>query len=362
MSLQAWRELALAAPRAAGEPQATGRLRAVPEDFVVEEDLGFLPDGDGSHLLLKVRKRNANTGWVAQELARALGCHVRDIGFAGQKDRRAVAVQWFTLPATPRALAEAASFSNPEFVVLEAHRHRRKLPRGALAGNTFVIRIRDYSGSAAELRERCELIRRAGVPNYFGPQRFGREAANLARLLTTASAPGDSRARPGRPDAFVLSAARSLIFNALLGERVRQGSWDALSVGDVANLDGRGSVFVVDALTPGARRAAGGARGASHRPDVGRRGADVGRAGARSSSSAFPWSSPPQPLGLPWMRECARSDGACGLRCATLPGNRMPMGRCCASGCAAAVLLRRSCGKSSATVPPRGTSRRGGCR
>jgi tRNA pseudouridine13 synthase len=250
LSLPQWRQLALAAPRAWGEPQATGRLRAVAEDFVVEEDLGFPPDGDGSHLLLKVRKRNANTGWVAQELARGLGCQVRDIGFAGLKDRRALALQWFSLPATPRALAEAATFTNPEFVVLEAHRHRRKLPRGALAGNAFAIRIRDYSGSATELRERCESIRRAGVPNYFGPQRFGRDASNLARLLATAGAPGDSRARAGRPDPFVLSAARSLIFNALLGERVHQGSWDALSVGDVANLDGRGSVFPVAALTP----------------------------------------------------------------------------------------------------------------
>src|SRR5580698_11076953 len=106
--LEQWRQLALAAPRAGGEPQATGRLRAVPEDFVVEEALGFAPDGDGAHLLLKVRKRNANTGWVAQELARGLGFHVRDIGFAGQKDRRAVAVQWFSVPLAPRALDAAA--------------------------------------------------------------------------------------------------------------------------------------------------------------------------------------------------------------------------------------------------------------
>ena len=104
MTLQIWRQLALDAPRAGADPQVTGLLRATPEDFVVEEDLGFAPDGEGSHLLLKVRKRNANTGWVAQELARGLGCHVRDIGFAGLKDRRAVAVQWFSLPLTPRAL------------------------------------------------------------------------------------------------------------------------------------------------------------------------------------------------------------------------------------------------------------------
>lgn len=238
MTLETWRQLALAAPRAWGDPQARGVLRRVPEDFIVEEDLGFAPDGDGSHLLLKVRKRNANTGWVAQELARGLGCQVRDIGFAGLKDRRAVAIQWFSLPVTPRALEQAPGFQNPEFAVLEVHRHRRKLPRGALAGNAFTVRIRDYSGTAEQLRERCERIAGAGVPNYFGPQRFGREASNLARLATGA-----------RPDGFLLSAARSLIFNAVIGARVRAGSWGSLAVGDVANLDGRGSVFAVPELT-----------------------------------------------------------------------------------------------------------------
>jgi tRNA pseudouridine13 synthase len=246
MSLEAWRQLALEAPRAWGPPQASGVLRAVAEDFLVEEDLGFAPDGDGAHVLLKVRKRDANTGWVAQELAAALGCAVRDVGFAGLKDRHALAIQWFSLPATPRCLSQAAGLQHPEFAVLEVHRHRRKLPRGALAGNAFTVRIRDYSGSSEQLRERCELLARAGVPNYFGPQRFGRNAANLARLLALST---DTAARRGRPDSFVLSAARSLIFNAVLGERVRQDSWGQLGEGDVANLDGRGSVFAVDELS-----------------------------------------------------------------------------------------------------------------
>ena len=249
MTLQQWRQLALAAPRAGGEPQATGVLRTVPEDFVVEEDLGFAPDGDGSHLLLKVRKRNANTGWVAQELAHGLGCAVRDVGFAGLKDRRAIAIQWFSLPATARSLAAAPGFTHPEFTVLEAHRHRRKLPRGALAGNAFTIRIRGYSGAGEELQQRCASIAQVGVPNYFGPQRFGREASNLARLAAAAGADTPPQRRPGRPDSFVLSAARSLIFNAVLGERVRAGSWGTFAAGDVANLDGRGSVFVVPEVT-----------------------------------------------------------------------------------------------------------------
>ena len=248
MSFEAWRALALAPPRAFGEPPCSGILRQEPEDFRVEEDLGFAPDGAGAHLLLKVRKRNANTAWVAQQLARELGCAVREVGFAGLKDRRALAIQWFSLPASPRALAQAPGLERSEFVVLEAHRHGRKLPRGALAGNAFTLRIRALRGSTEQLRERCGQIARCGVPNYFGPQRFGREAANLAALQALQSHP-DSAPRARRPEGFVLSAARSLIFNAVLAERVRQGSWGQLRLGDLANLDGRGSVFAVNELS-----------------------------------------------------------------------------------------------------------------
>jgi tRNA pseudouridine13 synthase len=191
---------------------------------------------------LKVRKRNANTQWVARELARVCRCRPMDVGFAGLKDRRAVAVQWFTVPKSAQSLEAWTTVQTPEFEVLEAHAHTRKLPRGALAGNGFVIRVRDATVSDQQLADRIELIARLGVPNYFGPQRFGRQGSNLARV----SAGLKALRMPER--GFVLSAARSLIFNAVLAERVRDGSWNRLEAGDVANLDGRGSVFAVDAV------------------------------------------------------------------------------------------------------------------
>src|SRR5215813_11596915 len=133
---------ALAPPRAFGSSLGHGRLRVEPEDFVVEEDLGFAPSGAGPHVLLKVRKRNANTEWVARELARAIGCRPGDVGFAGLKDRRAVAIQWFSVPkprASPGrpapALADLAAVRGEGFEVLEAHAHAKKFPRGALSGN-----------------------------------------------------------------------------------------------------------------------------------------------------------------------------------------------------------------------------------
>ena len=239
-------ELALAPQRAFGSPPARGIVRAAPEDFMVEEDLGFAPAGRGAHLLLKVRKSNANTQWVARELARIAGCNARDVGYAGLKDRRAITVQWFSVPQ-PRAPLDWSAVTTQEFAVLEAHAHNRKLPRGALAGNRFAVRIRVPSGGegaalAALIAPRLERIARYGVPNYFGPQRFGRNGANLAR-----AAAGAAALRPAERG-FVISAARSALFNAMLAERVSLGSWDRLLDGDLANLDGRGSVFAVEAV------------------------------------------------------------------------------------------------------------------
>ena len=237
-----WEAAALDPPRAFGLPLGTGALRVQTDDFVVEEDLGFAPAGTGQHVLLKVRKRDANTQWVARELAKACRCRPMDVGFAGLKDRRAVAVQWFTVPKSAQSLEAWTTVRTPEFEVLEAHAHTRKLPRGALAGNGFVIRVRDVNVSDQQLAERIELIARRGVPNYFGPQRFGRQGSNLAQI------PAGLKVLRMPERGFVLSAARSLIFNSALAERVCDGSWDRLEAGDVANLDGRGSVFAVDAI------------------------------------------------------------------------------------------------------------------
>ena len=238
------REAALAPPRAHGAVPVVLALRAEPEDFVVEEELGFLPAGSGAHLLLRVRKRDANTQWVARELARAAGCRPGEVGYAGLKDRRALAIQWFSVPR-PRTAPDWQHTRGAGFEVLEAHPHTRKLPRGALAGNRFAVRIRAPSGEGAQLAALLAAplaqVTRCGVPNYYGPQRFGRDGANLVAATTHAVA----------ERGFQLSAARSVLFNALLAERVADGSWERLLAGDVANLDGRGSVFAVDELDPG---------------------------------------------------------------------------------------------------------------
>jgi len=250
----AWRRAALMPPAAWGEPLGTGVLRAAPEDFEVEEVLGFAAGGEGPHALLRVRKRGANTEWVARELARAAGCKPFEVGFAGLKDRNAVTTQHFTLPRGKRAAEEFIGLKGEGYEVLASAPHQRKLPRGALEGNRFVITVRGFDCDAAVLRERLERIGTGGAPNYFGPQRFGRDAGNLSQVLALAGqlARGERpRPRDRSAQGFMLSAARSVVFNAILAERIALRTWNTLRPGDVANLDGRGSVFAVESPDAG---------------------------------------------------------------------------------------------------------------
>ncbi|AGA90122.1 hypothetical protein Thimo_1327 [Thioflavicoccus mobilis 8321] len=235
-------------PFAHGGPPASGRLRATPADFVVEERLGFAPDGDGEHRLLRVRKVGANTEWVARRLAAFAGVPASAVGWAGLKDRHAVTTQWFTVPVTNRPEPDwaAAGADDDGFRVLEVHRHRRKLRRGALAGNRFQLRIGSLSGDRAALHERLARVAEHGVPNYFGEQRFGRGGANLERASAL------FEGRPGRVDrhrrGLWLSAVRAQLFNEVLAERVIRGDWDRPLAGDRMQLAGSQSHFAAETI------------------------------------------------------------------------------------------------------------------
>ncbi|HET7396005.1 MAG TPA: tRNA pseudouridine(13) synthase TruD [Gammaproteobacteria bacterium] len=224
-----------------GRPECRARIRSLPEDFRVDEVLGFTADGDGEHLLLQVEKRGANTAWVARELARIAGVRSRDVSYAGRKDRNAVTVQHFSLWLGKQPEPDWAAHAHPEYRVLSSLRHRRKLRLGALKGNRFRLVLRELSVPAAELIKRLELIRAQGVPNYFGSQRFGHGGSNISNAERFFADPRAIRDRDLR--SLLLSTARSLIFNAILSERVASGTWNTAIAGEVCMLEGTHSVF-----------------------------------------------------------------------------------------------------------------------
>ena len=238
----------LGLPCAHGGPVLCGALRAVPEDFLVTEQLGYLASGDGEHVFLTVRKRERNTHEVARALAMLAGVAQVAEGDAGLKDRHAVATQHFTVQLPGRDAPDWSALEDDTLQVIAVERHRRKIRRGSLKGNRFEIRVRDVQGDRAMAEQRLKTIAQQGVPNYFGGQRFGRQGKNLQRV---ADLFGDRGPRPNREQrGLLLSAARAQLFNKVLESRVRDGSWRIAIPGDVMLLAGSQRQFHFDDADP----------------------------------------------------------------------------------------------------------------
>ncbi len=236
-------------PRASEKPVASAVIRSCPEDFQVDEVLNFAFDGEGEHLLVHVRKRHQNTADIAQKLARHAGVKVRDIGYAGLKDRNAVTTQWFSVWLPGKPDPDWSAFENDDLQILSSHRHRRKLQRGALQGNRFVIVLRDieFSGIADQqtLEQQLAVIQKQGVPNYFGEQRFGRGGKNLSEAAAMFNG---RRVKARHLRSLYLSSARSFLFNEVLAARITAGNWRQVLPGEVLMLAGSRSFFVADEL------------------------------------------------------------------------------------------------------------------
>ena len=128
-----------------GKPQSSGLLKANPEDFLVVEDLGFAPDGEGEHVLVRILKNGCNTRFVADALAKFLKIHAREVSFAGQKDKHAVTEQWLCARVPGKEMPDLSKFQLEGCQVLEYARHKRKLRLGALKGNQFTVILREIS-------------------------------------------------------------------------------------------------------------------------------------------------------------------------------------------------------------------------
>ena len=240
-------------------PLFAATIRSCPSDFEVTEELGYAFDGEGEHDYLYIEKIGTNTEWLSRQLAKFAGVPARDVGYAGLKDRNAVTRQWFSVPRWNSPDWDDVSVEGAS--VLDVQRHSKKLRRGAHKANHFKIVLRpNKTGSEPFLlvsekgsdpfSERLRLIGEQGVPNYYGEQRFGREGGNI-RLADDWAA---GKRLPRHKRSIAISSARSFLFNEYLHERVLDGTWNRILPGDIANLDGTGSVFGVDEVDDDIKR------------------------------------------------------------------------------------------------------------
>ena len=271
-------------PQPSLQPIQQATYKANTTDFIVNELLPLDFTGEGEHLWLHIEKSGMNTAYLAKLLSEWADIPLRDVGYSGLKDRHALTTQWFSLripkkQLPPTEFAPVDIGENETVTILAQHWHNKKLNRGTHRANQFVITLRDIQfvsasdenvddGSNASpeqllsakeaVEQHLTRIGKNGVPNYFGPQRFGRQGNNVREALSLfARPPREPRPQPKKSkrkrapreqNTMELSAARSLIFNEILAARVRNGSWDAGLAGEVFNLDGSGSIFTSEEI------------------------------------------------------------------------------------------------------------------
>jgi tRNA pseudouridine13 synthase len=226
--------------------------RFEPDDFVVEEIPLYAPSGEGGHTFVWIEKRLRTTEEVARDLARAAGVGPGDVGYAGRKDRSAIARQWLSVPGLDPAAALALEM--PGVRVLDAQRHGHKLRTGQLRANRFRIVVRDAEPAAIERApERAATLARIGLPNGYGAQRFGARGDNAERARDLLAAGGEWP-RDRRAARFLLSSLQSAVFDAVLAQRPLP--LDAVEAGDVAQVCASGGLFVVEDVAREQPRAA----------------------------------------------------------------------------------------------------------
>lgn len=250
-----WEPYALATQAIEG---LSGEFKDAPEDFIVQEQPAYLPDGEGEHLYLWVEKRDVSASWLERQLERRLGVPRREIGVAGLKDRGAITRQWVSVPARVVAKQLGGSWQGvvgpltEQITILDAKLHRNKLRRGHLRGNHFQIALRklpsalDDDSIGQRVERKLDWLSQHGMPNYFGPQRFGHHGHTLhlgLGLLRQDEQISRQLSKDRLLKRLAANAVQSAHFNAVLASRLERQDVHSPKVGDVLKKRDSGGIF-----------------------------------------------------------------------------------------------------------------------
>lgn len=227
-----------------GKPELVGRLKSECEDFRVTEIMDVVPCGSGEHFWIDITKTNLSTDQVCQLIAKYSGVRFRDIGFSGLKDKRAVTRQWFSVWMPKEPSFDWSDFETDGLQIHTVTKHVRKIKRGTHSANAFKIRVKNLNGRLEDLDSRFQSIQSIGVPNYFGLQRFGRNASNLESAMAMFN--GTKTIKNQNLRSLVLSAARSFLFNLTVSDRILASSFDSIFDQEPMELAGSNSKFIAE--------------------------------------------------------------------------------------------------------------------
>lgn len=242
-------------PLAAGSlPGIGGRIKAEPAHFLVEEQLPYAPIGTGEHLYVTFKRTGYNTVDAVRMIQQCLDLKKTDMGWGGRKDKHAVAIQTISArigEKMPEGQVQKKLEGLP-FEIMALKRHRNKIKTGHVAGNRFEIVVSDPEPDALEkARAIAVSIKETGVPNFYGPQRFGYQYQNVDRAWSLFF---NTENKKQRKNPFMVSVMQSVLFNIWLNNRMTAGRFHQLVGGDIVKKTDTGGMFTVEDMAAETRR------------------------------------------------------------------------------------------------------------
>ncbi|GAA6931159.1 tRNA pseudouridine(13) synthase TruD [Helicobacter pylori] len=190
-------------------------------DFCVHEVPLYEFSNTGEHAVIQVRKSGLSTLEMLQIFSQILGVRIAELGYAGLKDKNALTTQFISFPKKYAPLLEKNTHNLQErnLKILSLNYHHNKIKLGHLKGNHFFMRFKKMTPLNAQKTEQVlEQIAQFGMPNYFGPQRFGKFNDNHQEGLKILQ--NQTKFAHQKLNAFLISSYQSYLFNALLSKRL----------------------------------------------------------------------------------------------------------------------------------------------
>ena len=236
------------------KPNVSGKIKIDYSDFRVKEELGFTPTRNGEHVFVQVTKKALTTIDVAKKISEVTGQKLSAVGYSGMKDKNGECTQWFSFPFSNGVSRILNSIESTNLRIVTSHRNQSKLKIGSHKRNDFDITIRNCVGDRENFENRLNATQKHGVPNYFGMQRFGHKFQNIAAVHDLMATEIETKLSSNKKErrkisnierGILISSARAYLFNRVLSSRLQAKNWSNYLPGDVLNLNGTESYFVL---------------------------------------------------------------------------------------------------------------------
>src|SRR3989344_2140708 len=150
-------------------------IKEKPEDFVVKEIIKLNFDETGKYSYYLIKKRNYTTLEAIQRIADKLNVNAKKIGFAGTKDKVAIAEQAISILNGPKK-----DLYLKDIKLKFLGKGKEQISLGDLEGNEFEIVIRNLIKKEIEDIKKTDKIK---IQNYFGEQRFSRNNSEIGKNI-----------------------------------------------------------------------------------------------------------------------------------------------------------------------------------